>query len=263
MIAAETEKRRLAEETAAKARQEAEARAKAELEAKARAEAEAKEKAEQAKTVAPVLASVAPASIPEPRPASGAPPRQITNSVGLELMLLPGDIWAGKFEVTQGEFSKVMGRNPSKTTGNPRLPVESVTWEDAKKFCDKLSELEKAAGSLPAGFAYELPTQAQWETLLADATFAQAVTSQQSARSAPEPVGSQSPNKHGLHDLLGNVWEWCLDGPSSQEKALRGGAFNNQKTFRFKPLTPATVHKLAPGEKSHDVGFRCVMARTQ
>lgn len=263
MIAVDAEKRRLAEETAAKARQETETRAKAELEAKFRAEAEAKAKAEQPKTVAPVLASVVPASIPEAKPASGVPARQITNSVGLELMLLPGDIWAGKFEVTQGEFSKVMGRNPSKATGNPRLPVESVTWEDAKKFCEKLSELEKAAGSLPAGFAYDLPTQAQWETLLADASFAQAVTSQQSARSAPEPVGSQSPNNHGLHDVLGNVWEWCLDGSSSQEKALRGGAFNNQKTFRFKPLTPATVHRLAPNEKSHDVGFRCVMARTQ
>jgi formylglycine-generating enzyme required for sulfatase activity len=261
MIAAETEKQRLAQE--AKVREETETRAKAELEAKARAEAEAKAKAEQLKTVAPVLASVAPASIPEVKAAPGAPTRQITNSVGLELILLPGDVWAGKFEVTQGEFSKVMGRNPSKVTGNARLPVESVTWEDAKKFCDKLSELEKAAGSLPAGFAYDLPTQAQWETLLANATFAQAVTSQQSARSAPEPVGSQSANNHGLYDVLGNVWEWCVDGPSSQEKALRGGAFNNQKTFRFKPLTPATVHKLAPNEKSHDVGFRCVMAKTQ
>jgi len=189
--------------------------------------------------------------------------KHVTNQIGLVLVRFPRDLWVSKYEVTQGEFSKVMGRNPSKATGNPRLPVESVTWEDAKQFCHKLSELEKAAGSLPAGFAYDLPTQAQWETLLADATFAQAVTSQQSARTAPEAVGSQSPNNHGLHDVLGNVWEWCLDGPSSQEKALRGGAFNSQKTFRFKPLTPATVHRLAPNEKSHDVGFRCVMARTQ
>jgi colicin import membrane protein len=247
-MAAEAEKMKQAE---------ALARTKAEIAARAKADAE------QARAIPTVIASVAPASIPEPKSIVGSSPRHITNRVGLELILLAGDLWVGKFEVTQGEYVKVMGKNPSKVMGNPRLPVESVTWEDARRFCEKLGEMEKASGSLPEGFAYNLPTQEQWDLLIGGAAFPDAVTSQQGTRNAPALVGTLSPNNHGLHDVLGNVWEWCLDGPSSQEKALRGGAFNNQRTFRFKPLTPQTVHKLPPHEKSHDVGFRCVMARTQ
>jgi formylglycine-generating enzyme required for sulfatase activity len=268
MVAAETEKRRQAEaeaklraEADARAKAELEAKAKAELEAKAKAEAEARAKAEAPKPVTPVvLASVVPASAPEPK---AAPARHITNSAGLELILVRDDLWVSKYEVTQGEYLKVMNANPSKHTGNPRLPVDSVTWEEARAFCDKLTELDKAAGALPAGFVYDLPTQAQWDAFLGGSTFDQAVTSQKEPRKFPLPVGAFSANAHGLHDVLGNLWEWCLDGPNSQTKAARGGAFNNLPTFNFTKLLPSTVRKLPPAERSHDLGFRCVLAKSQ
>ncbi|HMJ64571.1 MAG TPA: SUMF1/EgtB/PvdO family nonheme iron enzyme [Candidatus Binatia bacterium] len=263
-IAAEAKKRREADEQA-KARAEAESRAKTEADARAKAEAEARTKADaeararvEQKTVAP--APAASAAVPEGR-APLSPSNHMTNRLGLELIKLSDDLWVGKYEVTQGEYVKLAEKNPSENKGNPRLPVDSVTWEEAKHFCKKLTESEQAAGAIPTGFIYTLPTQAQWETFVADSRFDQAVTSQQSAHTSPEPVGSQPANKHGLYDVLGNVWEWCLDGPSSQERALRGGAFNNLKTFRFKPLTVATVHKMPPDGKSPDVGFRCVMAK--
>jgi formylglycine-generating enzyme required for sulfatase activity len=267
--AAAAEKRRQAEAEAklradaeAKLRAEAEARAKAELDAKAKLEAEARANAEPPRPVAPVLvASVAPASVPEPKPVAAAPARHITNHIGVELILLPGDLWVGKYEITQGEYVKVMNTNPSRHTGNPRLPVDSVTWDDARAFCDKLTELEKAAGALPAGFAYDLPTQAQWDAFLGDATFEHAVTSQKESRKFPSPAGAFRANVHGLHDVLGNVWEWCLDGPNSQTRAARGGAFNNLPTFNFTKLLPSTVRKLPPTEKSPDLGFRCVLAK--
>ncbi len=70
--------------------------------------------------------------------------------------------WLGKTEVTQREWVAVMGSNPSNFKGET-LPVEEVSWTDAMEFCRKLTERERAAGRLPEGYAYTLPTEAQWE----------------------------------------------------------------------------------------------------
>ena len=83
--------------------------------------------------------------------------------------------WMAKYEATQSQWRQVMGNNPShfspqgdgkfvvKGMDTSQFPVESVTWEDAMKFCRKLTESEKAAGRLPANWEYTLPTEAQWE----------------------------------------------------------------------------------------------------
>ena len=72
--------------------------------------------------------------------------------------------WLGKFEVTQAEYLAVMGNNPSRwTESGERAPVEMVHWHDAVEFCAKLTERERAAGRLPDGWAYVLPSEAQWE----------------------------------------------------------------------------------------------------
>ena len=83
--------------------------------------------------------------------------------------------WLGKYEVTQREYQRIMGENPScfsaqgegaKDLAGPdtaRLPVEQVSWEDAIEFCEKLTQQERKAGRLPAGWIYTLPTEAQWE----------------------------------------------------------------------------------------------------
>jgi TPR repeat protein/formylglycine-generating enzyme required for sulfatase activity len=72
--------------------------------------------------------------------------------------------WLGKIEVTQGQWEALMGRNSShfKDSG-PDAPVENVSWTDAMEFCRKLTEREQAAGRLPNGYAYTVPTEAQWE----------------------------------------------------------------------------------------------------
>ena len=70
--------------------------------------------------------------------------------------------WLGKYEVTQAQYQAVMGKNPSYFKGDD-LPVECVSWDDAANFCAKLTEIERAAGRLPAGYEYVLPTEAQWE----------------------------------------------------------------------------------------------------
>lgn len=160
-----------------------------------------------------------------------------------------------KYPVTQEQWKAVMGNNPSKFEGSKR-PVENVSWYDAMDFCERLSQR--------TGRAYRLPTEGEWEYACRAGTttpfhFGGIITSElanyDGTRSyVSEPtgkyrgettdVGSFPPNGFGLHDMHGNVWEWCADpwhenyygAPShatiweSQGTALcrilRGGAWN-------------------------------------
>ena len=127
--------------------------------------------------------------------------------------------WLGKHEVTQDQWKKVMGSNPSRFNG-ATLPVEQVSWNDAMKFCEKLSQIEKAAGRLPEGWVYTLPTEAQWEYGCRAGTttaysFGDTITKEQAnfgySVGKTTSVGTYPANPWGFHDLHGNVWEWCRD----------------------------------------------------
>ena len=137
--------------------------------------------------------------------------------------------WLGKYEVTQAQYEAVMGTNPSYFKGDD-LPVEKLSWYDAKDFCTKLTAKEKAAGRLPEGYEYTLPTEAQWEYACRAGTTT-ALNSGKNLSNKEEcpemdevgwyaynsgekthPVGQKLPNAWGLYDMHGNVEEWCLDG---------------------------------------------------
>src|SRR6266481_695936 len=70
--------------------------------------------------------------------------------------------WMGKYEVTQREYLAVIGDNPSQFTGDPNRPVETVSWLDATIYCARLTQQELAAGRIPAGSHFRLPTEAEW-----------------------------------------------------------------------------------------------------
>ena len=157
--------------------------------------------------------------------------------------------WMGKYEVTQGQWERVMGNNPAKFKG-ARNPVEQVSWEDCQGFIQKLNEVY---GSTVQGSRFRLPTEAEWEyACRAGTTGAYAGVLDemgwyvQNSGSATHPVGQKKPNGWGLHDMHGNVWEWCQDwhgdypsgsvadptGPgSSGTRVVRGGGWSNQASL--------------------------------
>ena len=132
--------------------------------------------------------------------------------------------WMGKHEVTQGQFQALMGYNPSQFTGLPnsaQRPVERLNWYQAMLFCQALTASEQAAGRVPAGYQYRLPTEAEWEYCCRAGTTTEWHTGTSISSSQANigggfsgqttVVGSFVPNAFGLHDMHGNVNEWCLD----------------------------------------------------
>jgi formylglycine-generating enzyme required for sulfatase activity len=235
--AAKEKERQIAE--AARLEKEKEMARQKELEEQQRKAAE-----EAAKRKSEELARAQAQSASSATPASG----EMTNSIGMVLVRLPSGIWVGKYEVTQAEYQKVMGTNPSKSV-NDRQPVEKVTWNDAVEFTRKLTERER--DKLPSGTAYTLPTEKQWKEFLGGQKFEDLPDNGVTDKGSPGIVGqSGSANKFGLFDVLGNVYEWCLDDTTSGQKVLKGGAFNSANYDRT----------LLPDRQVSNCGFRCILA---
>ena len=175
---------------------------------------------------------------------------------GLDLVWLSDGYWVGKFEVSQNIYESVMTANPS-AFRSPTHPVENVSWDDAMAFCEKLNQSEAKAGKLPKGFHYTLPTEAQWDSFSADADLDLAVTSRVNPRSSSQPVGASEPNKYGLYDTLGNVWEWCLDtADDNGAHIMRGGSWlSSDQNFPNAQTHSAGAAKYA----DRFTGFRVVL----
>jgi hypothetical protein len=189
-------------------------------------------------------------------------PPPLTNSVGMVFEWINqqganGGYWVGKFEVTQAQFQAIMGSNPSTFKGgnSALLPVETVSLEDARRFCRQLTERDQAflkAASYP-GWTYTLPTQAQWVFFVAGAPLTTAVTSDKAKRFSATNVGSLGQNEFELYDVRGNVWEWCAEG------VFRGSAYDSFKGF-IQKMTIDDVLKLNPNmPAAANGGFRCII----
>lgn len=162
-----------------------------------------------------------------------------TNEGPQTLVTLSRGFFMGKYEVTQGEYLAVVGSNPSYFVGDLNRPVETVNWNEGVAYCAALTTREQGAGRLPTGYAYRLPTEAEWEYACRAGTttpfhYGNALRSGMANFDGhyeyppcggpafcgnpsgvyldrTTSVGSYAPNAWGLYDLHGNVWEWCQD----------------------------------------------------
>jgi formylglycine-generating enzyme required for sulfatase activity len=150
----------------------------------------------------------------------GSPSSEVGRSDGefQHTVTLTQGFWLSDHEVTQSEYQSVMGINPSFFKGDLNRPVETVSWEDAVRYCQRLTERERAAGLITAREAYRLPTEAEWE-YAARAGTREARHGELDAiawwfgnsGNQTRPVKQKAPNAWGLYDMIGNVWEWCSD----------------------------------------------------
>jgi formylglycine-generating enzyme required for sulfatase activity len=220
-------------------------------------------------------------------------------TTGMEFVLLPGDcyqmgdtfgdgqsnekpvheacidsFYLGKYEVTQGEYAKIAGDNPSRFKKGDRYPLESVSWNDTQIFIRSLNT--------KSSLNFRLPTEAEWEYAArsggkkekyagGDDIDAVAWYNKNSG-SSTHPVGGKRPNGLGLYDMSGNVWEWCNDwydsgyygisvknnteGPSSGSFRIhRGGSWFSS------PRVARAAYRLSnsPGNANDALGFRLAL----
>ncbi len=221
--------------------------------------------------------------------AGGTPYGGNTSTQPVHDVTISQAFWMGEHEVTQAEYQALMGVNPSYFSG-VNLPVERVSWSDARAYCTALTTLEMALGNVPAGHEYRLPTEAEWEyacragtttefnvgadLYCADARFRYSYHSNSfCSTSSTADVGGYAANAFGLYDMHGNVYEWCLDiyagynsgavtdpftTTGSTHRVIRGGGWQyNSGTCRS-----AFRHSFSPGWSNyHDFGFRVVLAQ--
>jgi formylglycine-generating enzyme required for sulfatase activity len=196
-----------------------------------------------------------------------------------------------KYQVTQKEWQEVMGNNPSNFKGDNR-PVEQVSWYEAVDYCNKRSIKE---GLTPAyrgsgdnitcdwnANGYRLPTEAEWEFAAKGGTKEYLTTEYSGSNSvdavawysgnsgnSTHPVGTKAANSLGIHDMSGNVWEWCWDwygGYSSRsqtdprgavsgaDRVLRGGSWDYSAAY----VRSAGRVYSTPADRDYFIGFRLV-----
>jgi formylglycine-generating enzyme required for sulfatase activity len=199
--------------------------------------------------------------------------------------------WIGKYEVTQREWLELMKKpvwkGKDKVKEGPNFPASYLNWYNASEFCKKLTETERQAKRLPADWEYVLPTEAQWEYACragtstrfkytnGDHSFGEIAWYAENAGNTKQEyahqVGTKKANAWGLHDTLGNVYEWCRDlnseklpggkDPINEKgfyRACRGGG------FQVMPFVCRPANRLfnMPEYVAPDVGLRVALVRT-
>ena len=239
---------------------------------------------------------VSPPSPPPPSPPADRPsegPAEVRNSVGMKFVRIPAGefrmgstsseansdeqpvtqvrinrgFWLGKHEVTQAEWQGVMGTNPSWFSGCGQCPVEQVSWNDAQEFIGRLNAMDGAG-------TYRLPTEAEWEYAARVGTTGDRYGNLgaiawygENSGGRTHPVGGKAPNAWGLHDMLGNVYEWVADwygrypggtvtdprGPGSgSARVRRGGGWRSWAIH-----CRSSYHDfVTPGARYDNLGFR-------
>jgi sulfatase modifying factor 1 len=231
----------------------------------------------------------------------GSPPSEPERRSGedqVEVTLTTG-FWIGKYEVTQGQWKRLIGALPGELTAGggdgEDLPVYNVNYTEAEGFCRKATERALASGDLPKGWEFRLPTEAQWEYACRAGTtiatsFGDKISSKQAnfqgkpyngaeeglSLKRASKVGSYPANAWGIHDMHGNVVEWCRDwyherlpGGKDPDLSAAKGTMNRDGTFSRSRRGSAWTddgwasrsafrQRFEPERRADHIGFRVV-----
>jgi formylglycine-generating enzyme required for sulfatase activity len=185
---------------------------------------------------------------------------------------ISNDFYMAKFEVTQGQWEAMMGENPSLNVScGADCPVEQVGWWDAQDFLERLNEAEGVEGK------YRLPTEAEWEYAARAGTSGDLYDDLDSiawhtnnSGGKTQPVGQKEPNAFGLHDMIGNTWEWVHDWkgayPGGTVADPTGPRYGKRRVVRGTGFTSIPKNCRVSSRLDFDsswrdeaVGFRVVM----
>jgi formylglycine-generating enzyme required for sulfatase activity len=191
-----------------------------------------------------------------------------------------GGFWIGRYPVTQGQWQKIMGNNPSKFISGDDFPVEMVSWNDAKAYIEKLS--------CPSGQPFALPTEAQWEyaarsggkneKYAGGSNLDSVAWHRGNSGGKTHRVGTKTPNGLGIYDMSGNVWEWCEDlyeqdayfrhgfdnpvingGKPFSARVGRGGSWSHNP----RGVRAAFRQGLTPADRNNSLGFRLSLSQVR
>ncbi|MBF0155081.1 MAG: formylglycine-generating enzyme family protein, partial [Magnetococcales bacterium] len=154
---------------------------------------------------------------------------------------------------TQGQWQKVMGNNPAYFKRGDDYPVEQVSWDDVQQFIKKINEMSKNH--------YRLPTEAEWEYACRSGGKAERYAGGddldalawyvQNSDEVSHPVGQKLPNGLGLHDMCGNVWEWCEDWRAVSRKIAKNRVkdISSRRVLNSYIFFPSKVNGHCKGRK--------------
>jgi sulfatase modifying factor 1 len=187
------------------------------------------------------------------------------------------DFSIGKYPIKQAEWKAVMGNNPSHFKEYVKCPVENVRWDDVQVFLKILNE--------NTGKKYRMPTEAEWEFAARGSNQSNGLAYSGNNNidkvawymgnscSQLHPVGAKKANEIGIHDMSGNVWEWCSDwygsykntgevvvNPTGSDKGsdrvLRGGSWNDPSEWCRVSYRRGYI----PDNRSPIIGFRVALS---
>jgi formylglycine-generating enzyme required for sulfatase activity/class 3 adenylate cyclase len=204
-----------------------------------------------------------------------------------DTVIMPRTFLVDRYPVTQDVYVQVMGHHDSQFVGD-RLPVDTITWLEAIEFCNALSrrcarvDVYRITGKTVSinydANGFRLPTEAEWEYACGNAGISaneglDAVAWFATNTTQTQNVGQLKPNALGLHDMLGNVWEWCNDwfeqrsgshtltaptGPADGfERVVRGGSWSDFAAT----VSPTYRSRRVPSSRTSNVGFRLVTSQ--
>jgi formylglycine-generating enzyme required for sulfatase activity len=215
--------------------------------------------------------------------------------------------WMAKYEATQGLWKRIAGTLPGPLTAElpegDDFPVGNVNFPEVETFCEQLSRQGHDAGTLPANWEFQLPTEAQWEYAARAGTttataFGESLSSHQAnfkgetpynggevgpSLGRAVPVGGYPPNAWGLHDMHGNTYEWCRDwfhmdypggvDPDLHDAESTASPSEHGVISRSRrggcwadvgwPLRSAFRLRFEPDRRYDHIGFRVVVVRTR